>query len=107
MEFLQKRHTPLAPRASTKALRNLTRYPRPLARHEVRDLPERDVKAEANLVVRVHRGGLRRPVGGWSKIVAEIRVISEVTIRAEVRYGFGSVAAAGREMRFEGGGFGI
>ena len=65
------------------------------------------MKAEANLVVRVHRGGLRRPVGGWSKIVAEIRVISEVTIRAEVRYGFGRVAAAFREMRFEGGGFGI
>ena len=59
VEFLQKRHAPLATSTRTKAIGDLARNAWLLARDEVRDLPKRHVKAQANMVVGVHRRSVR------------------------------------------------
>jgi len=56
VQFPEKRHAPLAPRARAKTLRDLAGDNRLLACKEVRDLPKRDPEAEADLVVGIHEG---------------------------------------------------
>ena len=59
MQLLQERHAPLASSPRAKAIRYLARHARILPSDEVGDLPQRNAKAEADMIVRIHRNRVR------------------------------------------------
>ncbi len=57
MQLLEERNAPLATGSSAEALGDLTRDHGLFALNEVRDFAQRNMKAEAHMVVAVHGGG--------------------------------------------------